>query len=140
MEERKMSVQDISKEADQYLTRKAREALKNKANTTVVKNDAGEVFMCAYLGALVSMSEIEDGIKLVAGKINQLAQENHIHSCLSHFVRLDLPLETTGYFDEEGNPKEAQTAILCYVLVPENIHKNLEDEAAKIGRKIQEKT
>jgi hypothetical protein len=53
---------------------------------------------------------------------------------------LDLPLETTGYFDEEGNPKEAQTAILCYVLVPENVHKNLEDEAAKIGQKIQEKT
>jgi hypothetical protein len=138
MEKTKLSTQDISKKANKYLTRKAREALKNKANSTVVKYDTGEVFMCAYFGALVGISEIEDGIKLVAGKINQLAQESHIHSCLSHFVRLDFPLETTGYFDKKGNPKEAQTAILCYVLVPENIHKNLEDEADKIRQKIQE--
>lgn len=125
-------MQDISKEADFYLTKKAREALKKKALTTVDKYDTGEVFLCTYFGVVVNISDVEDGIKLVAGRINELAQRGQIHSCLAHFRRLDLSPETTGYFDEEGNPKEMRTAILCYVLVPELVHKELQEEALEL--------
>lgn len=136
LNESRLSTQDISKEADFYLTKKAREALQKKAISTIARYDTGEVFLCTYLGAKVNISDIEDGIKLVAGRINELARKNQIHSCLSNFVRLDLSPETTGYFDEDGNPKEMQTIVLCYILVPEQVYKELEEETIKLRQNI----
>lgn len=128
---------DLSKEAELYLTKAAKKALSNKALSQVVKMvDTGEVFLCTYFAAKVSFSEIDDGIKMVAAEINILASKGLIHSALSNFKRLDLSPETTGYFDEYGNPKEMQTVVLCYVLVPEKTYLELEKEAKKRAKEL----
>ncbi len=137
MNETSIATQDISQLSEPFLTKKAKEVLKNKALTSVVKNySTGEVFLATYFGVIVNMSDIDDGIKLVAGRINELAHKNQIHSCLSHFIKLDLSPETTGYFDKEGNPKEMQTVVMCYVLVPETIYKELEKETIHLRQDI----
>lgn len=130
----KLATTDLSKEAEAYLTTKAKLALSKKSLSQIIKYDSGEVFISTYFGAKVPFSQVDDGIKLVAGEINKLAHNDQIHSCLSNFIRLDLSPETTGYFDENGDPKEMETVVLCYVLVPEQKYKELEAQMESMKR------
>jgi hypothetical protein len=129
-----LATTDLSKEAELYLTTKAKLALSKKSVSQIVKYDSGEVFICTYFGVKIPFSQVEDGIKLVAGEINKLAHNDEIHSCLSNFIRLDLSPETTGYFDEFGTPKEMETVVLCYVLVPEQKYNQLASQNERVGK------
>lgn len=131
-----LQVDDRQIEAEFYLTRKAKKALEKKAHNQSAQDEKGKFFLCTYFACRVPRSERDDGIKMVAAKINQLAARNLIHSALGHFVSYDLSPFTSGFFDDKGTQKEPEMVIACYVLVPEKVHKRIME---KLKRRVLKK-
>jgi hypothetical protein len=123
-----LKIEDLKTEAEFYLTRKAKAALEKKATNQTAQNEKGEIFLCLYVACKVPKNELDDGIKMVAAKVNQFAQKDLIHSALSHFVHYDLNVYTT---------QEQETIVMCYILVPEKIHKKLMKSQTSMLKKKQ---
>lgn len=104
-----LKVEDLSKQAEPFLTEKTKEALSRKSLSQLHIVDGVVTHQCLYIGKKVKINEVELGIKFVVEKINDLGEKDLIHSCLINFIRFDLYPDTV---------KELECLVLCYVLVP----------------------
>ena len=109
-----LKIEDLKSQAEPFLTEKTKTAL-NVKSTSMFKwraNADKEAYMshkCLYVGKRVKISEVEDGIKAVAEKINALGEAGKIDSAVSHFIKFDL-------FQIDTN-REQETIVLCYPVV-----------------------
>ncbi len=111
-------VDDIYSVAEPYLTEKTKLALSKKAKSISLyeTTDRDKSHTCVYLGKRVLLTQVEEGVKYVAEKVNALGEAGKIHSCLANFVKFDLT-------QSGAQPKE--TLVLCFVMVDVQTHAEL---------------
>lgn len=112
-----LRVDELMDLQDRFFSDKAKEAMKKKSSQTVILMDNGEVFKTVFFGSRVPLDKLEDGAKKIASKVNDLAEKGLIHSALSQLIKFDLA-KMPG--------KALSTMVLCYVLVPLNVAKDME--------------
>lgn len=135
-----IKLNDLSKVAEPYLTEKAKVALAKPKCTSLLRVEGGVLtHQCVYYGKKVKLSEIESAVKIVSEKINDLAEKDLIEAPLSHFVKFDLSPESTGYFNQDGSPRELETVVLCYVRVPQATYEEIMKDVKKNHIVIDEK-
>lgn len=118
-----LKVDELFEQAKPFLTEATIKALEIKSlRLTLFDNEMNVTGKCAYFGCKVKMSQVESGIKRVAEHLNRLSAEGSIISALAPFIKFDLSPETTGYFNEDGSPKELETVVLSYVHLPPKIY------------------
>lgn len=129
-----LKVDDLFEQAKIHLSDEAVSILSQPARTKqIYKYDDGRVEMCAYYGKQVKKSAVQSGIQSVASKLNQLTAEGSLKGHLAQMVSIDLSPEFTGYFNEDGTPKELECLILSYVFLPEDIYRREMEIAHKEG-------
>lgn len=132
-----IKVDCLKAQAEPYLTEKAKERLAIRAMYMSAHTDGVLSHQCVYFGKKVDLSKIEDAVKTIAEKVNDLADKDLIHSTLSHFIKFDLSHEGTGYFNADGSPKEGMTVVLCYVLVPLETYQQIMDDMKKLDEELK---
>lgn len=112
-----MKVDDLKELQEKFFSDKAKEVMKNKSTQTVLLMDNGDVYKTVYFGSRVPLDKVDEGAKKVAAKINDLADKGLIHSALSQLIKFDLAKMPV---------KALSTMVLCYVLVPLDVAKEME--------------
>jgi hypothetical protein len=113
-----MQVTDQSEIANKYLSLKAQTVLSNKSRYLTHKDETG-FYKCIYLGVKVESNSIEDGVRAISESLNTLAEKDLIHSCLCHVSSVELNIYSLA----------AMSAVLAYVLVPEDREKEARELA-----------
>lgn len=123
-----MKVFDLP-ESEQYLSEKTKKAMEIKSDGLLeYRADAaglGYIYSKSiYLGTIVPISKLEDGIKFVAEKLNALGDADKIKSSLSRILKVDL------YND---NLEEPKCAVVCYVHVNPDVHDEIMKDRKSYG-------
>lgn len=105
-----LEVTDLSSQADEFLSDKAKAALSRSSKSLTHKDDTGS-YTCIYLGAILRNQNLLGGLKSICNDLNSLAEKDLIHSTLAKPSSVKLarvPLQ------------DEVSAVFSYVLVPEN--------------------